>query len=117
MQSVSSNAVAQTVNGLYNLPTGSLPQDANVTMSVAHILFQSGRSNPASLSNYPSITNFNSAGGGCAYTLITISANDTTARLSQFCTINYYNTSGSWVYKVYTRRKVDGTWFGWQAIL
>ena len=116
MQSVSSNAVAQALGSLYTLEFGSLPQNANsVTEPYNKAIFHGGFAQPSTLSNYPSATDWNSAGGPCAYYLITYVSGSILSRISQFCIMNYYN--GTWIYRIWTRRRVDATWFGWQQIL
>jgi len=116
MQSVSSGAVAQALSSLNTLEFGSLPQNANsVAEPYNKAIFHGGFANPSTLSNYPSATDWNSAGGPCSYFLITYVAPSILSRVSQFCIMNYYN--GTWVYRIWTRRRVDATWFGWQQLL
>ena len=116
MQSVSSSAVAQALAGLSSLPFGDLPQNANnVTQPYNQVHFMGGFVQPSTLSNYPSATDWSSAGGLCSYFLITYVAPEILSRVSQFCIMNYYN--GTWIYRIWTRRRVDYTWFGWQQIL
>ena len=117
MQSVSSNAVAQALAGLSSLPLADLPTDANTVggWNRKKIYFNGGFKQPSQVSNYPSITDWNSSGGPVFYSLITIVSDDILNRISQFCTVNYFN--GGWVFRTFARRLVDATWFGWTQIL
>ena len=100
-----------------NIPLDSLPTDANSvqTWDVGHIWFNGGQKVPSTLSNYPSMSDWNSAGGEADITLISIRTPTANLnRISQFCIVNYFN--GNWVFRTYARRMVDTTWFSWSPI-
>ena len=113
MQSVSSNAVHNALLD-YVSQSNTLPANANIELDRPAIKCYKGRALSSDLSNFPAITNYSSAGGSPAWSLFVICI--TFGRYIEFCTVQYYNTSGQWKHEIFERQKIDYTWFGWKTL-
>lgn len=85
----------------------------NINNLAEGLYYHHGRANPSNLTNYPSITDFSTAGMDAAYNLLTFNQ---AGRVVQWCIIIYYTTGQSWVSgRRYTRVKIDSTWLPWET--
>ena len=109
---ITSDAVAN----LTHLHVEGIPTNANEaqTWMRNRIYFNAQLVNPNIISNYPNMADWSSAGGDAYVTLVSILSDSELNRISQFCTVNYYN--GNWVFRTFARHMVDLTWFGWSQI-
>jgi hypothetical protein len=70
-------------------------------------------SSPVTFAGLPTISDFDSAGGGIGVELIQFRTN---ARGYQLLTVNYYTTSGNWQTIIYGRTLIDTTIFPWHEL-